>query len=105
MSQNRRVHRRVDAMLDLCLSDGSDVWQACSENISVGGMFVSTRELRAPGSRCEIEFVLGGERHQATAVVRWATDYDDIIAGMGVEFYAISPHTRDTILRFTESET
>lgn len=103
MPQDQRRHPRIEAMLELCLSDRGDVWQAVTGNVSVSGIFVNTRELREVGSECEIEFNLHGRRHQASAVVRWTTDFDDIVAGMGVEFSSLQLEALRALYDFVTS--
>jgi len=74
-----------------------------TENISTGGLFVATRDIKSVGTVVRVKFVLPGlpGAVEADAVVRWVREVGDPDHhGMGVQFTHLSPPVRDAIDRF-----
>ena len=95
--QDLRQAERFDFQLEVTAQSGHQFFTGFSENISAGGLFVSTYQTLPVGSTFEISFkVPGVERtFEAECEVRWVREYNvtapDMVPGMGVRFVGLSP--------------
>lgn len=83
MTSGRRVHERYDRALKVTIAHDDGEFEAVTQNISLGGMYVITEEVLAYGSKVKLSVFLPAlkEDVQVEATVRW-TKPD----GMGVQF-------------------
>lgn len=97
--------RRVYIEVEIGLSTESHIYTGLSQDVSTGGVFVSTYEPSPPGTSVTLYFVLpDGFVVNAEGVVRWRRDGgDDAPPGMGVAFTVISPVALEHIDRFCAS--
>lgn len=102
-----RSATRVD--LDLVIGVGTDhnFFVGLAENISEGGVFVATHEVRAIGTRLVIELQLPSHsgKIRATCEVRWTRVYDDASdapPGMGLMFLDLAEPDAIVIRGFVE---
>ena len=92
-AEQGRVNDRRDFEAEIALSLESDhnFYTGFTENISSGGLFIATRDLKAIGSTMEISFSLPGFETKITtrAEVRWQRleqSHTDSMPGIGVRF-------------------
>ncbi len=94
-SERRAEHRaRLDVAITLTSAD--NFFSGFARNLSSGGLFVSTFDLRPVGEAVDVRFSLpGGRTIEARAVVRWVRevqpDEPDIWPGMGLQFADLAP--------------
>ncbi|NOY93052.1 MAG: TIGR02266 family protein [Deltaproteobacteria bacterium] len=86
-------------------SSDSNFYTGFAEDISEGGLFVATWELKPLGSPMDIEFELpDGHIVHARGVVRWLRDprddHPDAPPGMGVQFESLDPLDKEAIQMF-----
>jgi len=99
---NRRQHRRIEVRLAVHVGSEHNFTVAESENLSAGGLFVSTRDLLQEGRGVELRIHLEGEGElAATGVVSWLRR-DTNGPGFGVRFTKLSPAAERAIGRFFE---
>lgn len=101
-----RVFRRADAEFDVrvTLVSEHNLIMGRSENISEGGLFVATTEVRAIGSVVRIELSLpnAAEPIGATGEVRWVRPAGALPAGIGFIFVELAESDITAIRRFVE---
>ena len=102
-AQERRVHRRFPASIQVDYADGETFLFAYLRNISEMGIFVRTQEPAPVGARLRLRFhvdeadplVLRGE-------VAWINPYrangENINPGMGVRFVDLTPERREQVV-------
>ena len=76
-----------------------------SMDLSSGGLFVATYQIKPVGSPVAVSLVLpDGHALWAKGVVRWVRqpEGEDTVPGMGVEFTDIEPQDLEAIKRFCE---
>ncbi|MDP6942516.1 MAG: TIGR02266 family protein [Myxococcota bacterium] len=88
-----RLHPRRDfqSEIELSLESDHNFYTGFTENISSGGLFIATRDLKAIGTTMEISFTLPGHATKITtrAEVRWQRleqPHTDSMPGIGVRF-------------------
>ncbi|MBX7194558.1 MAG: TIGR02266 family protein [Sandaracinaceae bacterium] len=104
-ASDRRGQTRVDLEVDIGLHSASQFYAGLSNDISEGGIFVSTIRPLPVGSELEVSFVLpGGHTVTTRGRVAWlATPRDeDSRSGMGVRFVRLEPEHRAAIERFLQ---
>jgi uncharacterized protein (TIGR02266 family) len=84
---------RAVVQVEIGLFSESNFYAGLSYDVSQGGVFVSTYQPAAPGSRLTLFFVLpSGHALEIDGVVRWTrAPSDDAPPGMGVAFSHLSP--------------
>jgi uncharacterized protein (TIGR02266 family) len=103
----RRNQLRFVVSLDISLRSESNFWVASANNISEGGVFVATRELKPIGSRIELTMRLP-EPHGVIwtlGEVRWIRETPagtDAPLGMGIRFDSLNQEAQDAIHEFLE---
>ena len=102
-----RVHDRRDIEAEIELSQESDhnFYAGFTENISSGGLFVATRDLKPIGTIMEINFSVPGHDAKVTtrAEVRWQRleqSGADSMPGIGVRFLDLDPAAAQAINDF-----
>jgi uncharacterized protein (TIGR02266 family) len=102
----QRTHPRYDVELEVGLAwSESNFYVGLTANISEGGLFISTHELRPVGSQIDVSLKLPDhlEPIRTTAVVRWQRVYSktsDADPGIGVQFVSLAPEHLEAIRRF-----
>ncbi|HMJ12940.1 MAG TPA: TIGR02266 family protein [Polyangiaceae bacterium] len=87
--EHRKRGERVFLEVDIGLLSESYFYTGLSQDLSRGGVFVATYQLKAPGTRVSVYFVLpDGHAVSADGVVRWTRDAgsEDLPPGMGIAF-------------------
>jgi len=92
-----RVHTSEDVRVYWSCADGDDVFRA--RNLSLGGVFIETRNPRSIGAVAQIDFLVQEGQIRSKAVVR----HVERAGGMGLEFTAIAqedrPHLEALLVR------
>jgi len=103
----RRIHQRFSVDLEVNGTSKHNFFTGFCRDLSEGGIFLATYDLRPIGDLVDLRFTLpGGHEIRTTGVVRWqrtSSGGDQEWSGMGVEFLALSPEDRAAILRFFET--
>ncbi len=90
VADERRRYERAQLKAEIGVYSDTNFYTGFSEDISAGGMFVATYDLRPMGSEVKLEFMLpGGHEVKVSGVVRWVKDPVDEAsgtAGMGIQF-------------------
>lgn len=107
MFSEQRRHRRVSLRTRIDVDSASNFYTGFVENISSGGLFISSRELREIGEIVRIRFTLpdAGPPIEADAIVRWVRELNptsDVVSGFGVEFGLMTERDRARINAFIE---
>jgi uncharacterized protein (TIGR02266 family) len=103
--EERRQHARLDAEFDVTFESEHNFYTGFSEDISEGGIFVATHELRPVGTVSEVHFTLPGIDRplRVRGEVRWhrrPRAGSNTWPGMGLRFVELEPATRRLIERF-----
>lgn len=103
-AERRRAPRRVfETHVDF--SSDSNFYTGFTEDISEGGLFLATWELKPLGSPIDVEFELpDGHLVRVRGTVRWLRDprddHPDTPPGMGVQFESLDPIDEEAIQMF-----
>jgi uncharacterized protein (TIGR02266 family) len=86
--EHRKQGDRVFLEVDIGLFSESHFYAGLSQDLSRGGLFVATYQLKPPGTRMALYFVLpGGHAVSSDGIVRWTRDAgDELPPGMGIAF-------------------
>jgi uncharacterized protein (TIGR02266 family) len=100
--QEQRKDERVVLEVDVGLLSDSNFYTGLAEDVSSGGVFVSTPNPLLPGTPVTLFFVLGGGRTlKAEGIVRWLRSSETGVApGMGVAFTHLGDDERQAIEAF-----
>ncbi|HLV22896.1 MAG TPA: TIGR02266 family protein [Polyangiaceae bacterium] len=94
MEEPRRRHPRFQIELGITLESASHFWKGRTTNLSEGGVFVATTELKPIGTEVELTITLPDQRPVwVRGVVRWIRDTplgNTTPLGMGIQFKLIS---------------
>jgi len=101
----RRAHTRHDVELEVSLESESNFYMGLTENLSEGGLFIATHQLKPIGTQIDVSFKLPhmADAIKATGTVRWVREYSetsDTMPGMGVRFERIAPEQVEQIREF-----
>lgn len=109
----RRSSPRIDLEIEVTLESDSNFYTGLTQDISTGGLFVSTHRLRKIGQHVTIKFNLPGAPTPVVVdcEVRWLREpgplHDqrahDQPPGMGLKFLSLSPESRTVITRFLKA--
>ncbi|MBW2276948.1 MAG: TIGR02266 family protein [Deltaproteobacteria bacterium] len=103
----RRSLQRVAIEADIGFQSDNNFFTGFSEDISAGGIFIATFDLRPIGSPMMISFTLpDGRLVSADGVVRWLREYNEttpnVEPGMGVQFTTLNKNDEEAINSFLE---
>jgi uncharacterized protein (TIGR02266 family) len=101
----RREHNRYRVRLDVTVTSDHNFYAGFAENMSVGGLFIATHQIKAVGDRIDFSLVLPGssEPLRGVGVVRWVRLYSessDVPPGMGIRFEALERGAQRRIEQF-----
>jgi uncharacterized protein (TIGR02266 family) len=89
-SGHRREHSRFAVDLDVTVGSDHNFYAGFAENLSAGGVFIATHNLKPVGSKIELSVNLpDGVQVRAAGEVRWIrifNEQSDMPPGMGVKF-------------------
>ena len=92
-----RENQRYDFQCEVSAQSDHQFFTGFTENISAGGLFISTYETLPLGTRFRVAFNVQGMEYTfaATAEVRWLREYSEMTPhmtpGMGVNFIDLTP--------------
>jgi uncharacterized protein (TIGR02266 family) len=95
-ASGRREHDRFGVELDVTVTSEHNFYAGFVENMSVGGVFIATHQLKPVGSRLEFLVNLPGaaEPIKGSGEVRWVRVYSEASntpPGMGIKFDPLAP--------------
>lgn len=104
---NRRTSPRHEMEVEVGMETDTNFYTGLTQDISTGGLFVATHQLRKIGDRMVIKFRLP-DSPQVIAVeaeVRWLREaqgygHQENHPGMGLKFINLSPQARMSIAGF-----
>lgn len=101
----RRTAPRAQVEAEIGFQSDTNFYTGFTEDISTGGIFLSTFDLKAIGSVINVNFTLpGGHFISVDGVVRWLREYNelnpDMSPGMGIQFENLAPNDKDAIEAF-----
>ena len=104
-STGRREHDRFGVELDVTVSSEHNFYAGFVENMSVGGIFIATHQLKPVGSRLEFSVNLPGcaQPIRGSGEVRWVRVYSEtsnVPPGMGIRFDKLDPDSQRGIEEF-----
>ena len=103
-----RTVPRVDLEVEVGITSQTNFYVGFSENISEGGLFVATYDLKPVGSELQVRFTLPDDMEiSVVGVVCWVRDPrnfndPDTPPGLGVQFFDLPDEDREAIRRFTK---
>jgi uncharacterized protein (TIGR02266 family) len=101
LQDERRKTSRTSTVIQVDYNTVDSLFREFADNISTGGMFITTPKPLKPGTRVSLEFLLPGCDYpiRVKAEVTWNRDktFIDQRRGMGVKFDSLSPSAKDKI--------
>ena len=101
---HRREHKRHSVDLDVSLGSDHNFYSGFAENLSCGGVFVATHQIRPVGETVEVCIHLpDGSEVRAAGEVRWVRLFNpesDQPPGVGLRFSDLDPASNQAIERF-----
>ena len=108
--QNVRTAERFDLEVKVDLESDHNFYTGLTQNISAGGLFIATHQLRKIGDRITMNFSLPGSDKPVSVEceVRWIRENTalqklDGSTGMGVRFIDLSAEASAAITKFLQS--
>ncbi len=107
-TSERRTQNRIDVELVVTIESDSNFFSGFSENISEGGLFISTYDYKPRGTVFELVFQLPDldKKILTRCEVCWIREYNpsvpDMVPGMGVRFLDLDKEAQDSVLRFCQ---
>ncbi|MDJ0765269.1 MAG: TIGR02266 family protein [Myxococcota bacterium] len=107
LAAERRRAPRIAIEADIGFQSDTNFFMGFTEDISTGGLFIATYDVREKGSLLSVNFTLpDGHLISAQGIVRWVREYNettpDIVPGMGVQFEDLDPNDKEMIYHFIE---
>lgn len=102
-SDERRSTQRRKLEVEVSLTSESNFFAGLAGDVSAGGIFVSTYELRPVGTKLDVVFSLAETVIEARGTVRWVQEpREGVSPGMGVQFETLSSQDREKIEGFCQ---
>ena len=105
-----RVAERFDLEVKVDLESDHNFYTGLTQNISAGGLFIATHQLRRIGDHIKVKFSLPGSAAPISidTEVRWIRENSllhrfDGSTGMGVRFIDLAPEASQAILAFLQN--
>jgi uncharacterized protein (TIGR02266 family) len=103
-ASQRREHQRFGVDLDVSLGSEHNFYSGFAENLSAGGVFVATHQLRPVGEKVEVCIHLpDGSEVRAMSEVRWVRTFNiesDMPPGLGLRFTELDESSNAAVERF-----
>jgi uncharacterized protein (TIGR02266 family) len=98
----RRTMPRITLNVDIGVQSENNFYTGFSEDISEGGLFMTTYDFKPIGTKVNFSFTLpSGYLIMASGTVRWIREFNpmtpDMPPGMGIQFDELSPEDRAEI--------
>lgn len=105
--KDRRRSQRMAIEAEVGFQSDTNFFMGFSEDVSTGGLFISTYDVRPIGAVLNLNFTLpDGHLISVDGVVRWVREYNettpDTPPGMGIQFEDLSPEDKEAIEMFIE---
>ena len=104
---NRRDHDRIAVDVEVTMTSEHNFYTGFTEDISAGGLFISSHETLPIGTELTFSLKLGKGVVSCPGVVRWVREpspyLDGVPPGMGVQFDDIPPNVAAAINEFIAS--
>lgn len=105
--KDRRRAPRMAIEAEVGFQSDTNFFMGFSEDVSTGGLFISTYDIRPIGAILNLNFTLpDGHLISVDGVVRWVREYNettpDTSPGMGIQFDGLSPEDKEAIEMFIE---
>jgi uncharacterized protein (TIGR02266 family) len=101
VQDNRRKFARIylDSKVKVVFREAEQRNQLLSANISEGGLFLTSDQLKPIGTKLHFEFRVqdGGETISGYGIVRWVESDPGRRTGMGIQFVEINPEGKKII--------
>ncbi len=106
----RRRAPRAAVEAEIGFQSDTNFYTGLSEDISTGGLFLATFNLRPIGSVLNVNFTLpGGHFISVDGIVRWVREYNELNSdaspGMGIQFENLGASEKDAIDAFIQQRT
>ncbi len=103
----RRASPRATVEAEIGFQSDTNFYTGFSEDISSGGIFLSTFSLRPIGDMVNVNFTLpGGHFISVDGRVRWIREYNEMVpdtpSGMGIQFENLGADDKNAIDAFVE---
>lgn len=98
----QRAHHRTEVQVEVTLHSDSHFFVGLTNDISSGGLFVSTYKPLELGSKIELEFTLPEGVVRVIGTVRWRRDSTEMTPGVGIAFENLPAETHAIIKRFCD---
>jgi hypothetical protein len=96
----RRQHRRVKLVAEVrCAALGLDE-VLVTRDVSIGGLFINTKQPLPEGAVCELSFRLRPDRPPVQCQGRVASSVAGL--GMGINFINLNPHAAEALENFVD---
>jgi len=104
----RRTVPRITLNVDIGLQSENNFYTGFSEDISEGGIFLTTYDFKPIGTKVNFSFSLpNGYLIMAAGTVRWVREYNPMTPGtqpgMGIQFEELSPEDRAQIEEYIKT--
>lgn len=106
----QRAAERHNVEVSVDLESDSNFYTGLTQNISAGGLFIATHQIKRVGDRVHLKFSLPGSSRaiECDTEVRWIRENSSLhrtdgASGMGVRFIDMSPDDAQAIQAFIES--
>jgi len=101
----RRSFQRIAISAEIGLQSDTNFFTGFTEDISMGGIFIATFDIKPIGSQVSISFTLpNGHVVMTGGIVRWVREYNpatpDMHPGMGIQFENVSDEDSKAIHKF-----
>jgi len=100
-----RCSTRVDLVVDVSFESEHNFYTGFTQNISSGGLFVQTLDLKPVGTNLRIKFTMPELELpvETESIVRWVREVGDPYQrGMGVQFVKLPPFAQQAIHKFIQ---
>jgi uncharacterized protein (TIGR02266 family) len=107
MSRDRRIHPRWELRAEVDLQSEDNLYTGLSNDVSAGGVFVTTNNPPPLGAEVQISIKLpDGSTLELTGITRWVRDLREashgLPAGCGIEWHELPAEALQALMRFAE---
>jgi len=104
----RRTMPRIALNVDIGIQSENNFYTGFSEDISEGGIFITTYDFKPIGTKINLSFTLpNGYMIMGSGTVRWLREFNpmtpDILPGMGIQFDELNPDDKTQIDAYIQS--
>jgi uncharacterized protein (TIGR02266 family) len=104
---DRRAAPRIGMEVEVDFHTDSNFYTGFTEDISEGGLFIATYQMKPIGTMIALELSLNGQIVRAVGEVRWVRDVREeshgVRPGMGLQFQKLEDADRGVIAAFLQA--